>query len=157
MMVMLLATIACFAQKGDKVFYQTYDAVTPANILNVILEKHKGRAVVIDIWATWCPPCRKGHESMKPIKAEYAGEAVDFVYITSPSSPVETWNTMIKDIAGEHYYLTQEQYKHLLNMYDSQGIPTYAIYGKDGKLSFKSIGYMGDDVLRKEINKALGK
>ncbi len=157
--MVLLTTIIATAQTQttDKVYYQKYDNVKPENILNTILDKHKDRVVLIDIWATWCPPCRTGHELMKPIKEEYKGKAVDFVYVTCQTSPVDTWNTMIKDIAGEHYYLTQEQYQYLIKLYESQGIPTYAMYGKDGKLSFKSIGYMGDDVLREEINKALGK
>ena len=102
-----------------------------------ILDKYKGKAVLIDVWATWCGPCRGGHQAMKPLKEEMKCQNVQFVYITSPSSPLQTWQNMIGDIDGDHYYLTQEQYKYILDKYESDGIPTYAIYNTKGEQTFK--------------------
>ena len=141
----------------ESVFFQKYDDVAPENILQTILDKYKGKAVVIDIWATWCGPCRAGHQAMKPMKEEMKGKNIQFVYITSPTSPLNTWQEMIKEIDGDHYYLTKEQYSYILNKYESEGIPTYAIYDKNGNQTNKTIGFPGVETIREELEKAIGK
>ena len=138
----------------ESVFYQKYDDVAPENILQTILDKYKGKAVLIDIWATWCGPCRYGHTAMKPMKEQMKGQNVQFVYITSPSSPLKTWQEMLKDIDGDHYYLTKEQYNYILNKFESDGIPTYAIYNTSGEQTYKNIGFPGSDTIKNEIEKA---
>ena len=138
----------------ESVFYKKYDDVAPEDILQTILDKYKGKAVLIDIWATWCGPCRAGHKAMAPMKEQMKGQNIQFVYITSPSSPLKAWQEMIKDIDGDHYYLTKEQYDYILNKYESDGIPTYAIYNISGKQTYKNIGFPGTDVIRKELETA---
>jgi hypothetical protein len=61
---------------------------------------------------------------------------------------------MIKEIDGDHYYLTTEQYNYILDKYESDGIPTYAIYDPQGKMTFKKIGYPDVNQFKKEIEKA---
>jgi len=138
----------------ENVFYKKYDDVTPEDILQTILDKYKGKVVLVDIWATWCGPCRAGHEAMAPMKEQMKSQNVQFVYITSPSSPLSTWQEMIKVIDGDHYYLTNEQYGYIIYKYESQGIPTYAIYNSLGEQTYKSIGFPGADTIKNEIEKA---
>ena len=139
---------------NEKVFFKKYDNVAPENILHTILDNYKGKAVLIDLWATWCGPCRAGHKAMAPLKEQMKGQNIQFVYITSPSSPQTTWQAMIKDIDGDHYYLTEEQNHYILSHYESNGIPTYAIYDTQGHQTYKSIGFPGNDVIRKELEAA---
>jgi len=139
----------------EHVFYQKYDDVAPESILQTILDKYKGKTVLIDIWATWCGPCKAGHKAMAPWKQELKGKNVQFVYITSPTSPLPTWQEMIKDIDGDHYYLTREQYDYILNKYESEGIPTYAIYDAQGQQTFKTIGFPGLDPIKEALENTL--
>ena len=139
----------------ESIFFQKYDDVAPENILQTILDKYKGKAVLIDIWATWCGPCKAGHQVMKPWKQELKGKDIQFVYITSPTSPLATWQEMIKDIDGDHYYLTKEQYTYILNKYESDGIPTYAIYDAQGNQTFKNIGFPGLEPFKAAVDKVL--
>ena len=141
--------------KNESVFYKKYDDVAPENILQTILDKYKGKGVLIDIWATWCGPCRAGHRMMAPLKEELKGKDILFVYITSSTSPLTTWQEMIKDIDGDHYYLTAEQYNYILGKYESNGIPTYAIYDKNGGQTYKSIGFPGLDKIKEEIENVM--
>ena len=62
---------------------------------------------------------------------------------------------MIKYIVGDHYYLTDEQYLYILDKYESDGIPTYAIYDAQGLMTFKSTNFPGVDKMQTEIEKAL--
>jgi thiol-disulfide isomerase/thioredoxin len=139
----------------ESIFFKKLDDVAPENILQTILDKYKGKAVLIDIWATWCGPCKAGHREMAPWKKELKGKNIQFVYITSPTSPLATWQELIKDIDGDHYYLTKEQYSYILSKYESQGIPTYAIYDAEGNQTFKTIGFSGLDVFKNEVNKVM--
>ena len=141
------------ASNGN-IFFKKYDDVAPENILQTILDKYKGKAVLIDMWETWCGPCRAGHKTMAPMKEQMKGQNVQFIYIASPSSPPTTWQKMIKDIDGDHYYLTEEQNHYILNHFESSGIPTYAIYNTKGEQTYKSIGFPGNDVIRIELETA---
>ena len=142
------------AQK-ESIFFKKFDDVKPENILQTILDRYKGKAVLIDMWATWCGPCRAGHKAMAPMKEQMKGQNVQFVYITSPSSPMSTWQEMIKDIDGDHYYLTPEQYSYILAKYESSGIPTYAVYNTKGEQTYKSIGFPGNEEIRKRLEEAM--
>ena len=139
---------------NESVFFKKYDDVAPEDILQTILNKYKGKAVLIDMWETWCGPCRAGHKTMAPMKEQMKGQNVQFIYIASPSSPPTTWLEMIKDIDGDHYYLTEEQNHYILQHFESSGIPTYAIYDTKGHQTYKSIGFPGNDVIRIELEKA---
>ena len=142
------------AQK-ESIFFKKFDDVKPENILQTILDRYKGKAVLIDMWATWCGPCRAGHKAMAPMKEQMKGQNVQFVYITSPSSPMSTWQEMIKEIDGDHYYLTKEQYSYILAKYESSGIPTYAVYNTQGEQTYKVIGFPGNEEIRKRLEEAM--
>lgn len=137
--------------QAPSVYCRVYDTVAPEDILQVILDKYKDKTVVVDIWATWCAPCLKGHEAMQPLKEELTGKNIVFVYITSSTSPLSTWETMIAQIPGEHYYLTWQQLEYILKQYDSTGFPTYAIYDKNGKRTFLDVGFGGVDKMKQAI------
>lgn len=139
----------------DNVFYHKCDDIAPEDILPTILKRHEGKAVLIDVWETWCSPCRRGHAQMKPLKEELKDSNVVFVYLASPSSPADTWKEMMEEISGEHYYLTPEQKAYVMSKYESQGIPTYLIFDTEGRLSFKQVGLPSNDVFRSEIEKAI--
>ena len=96
---------------------------------------------------------------MVPLKEEMSDKPVKFVYIAAANSPYDTWREAVANIPGEHYYLTNEQYAYILqNVYNSQGIPTYALYDADGNKTWSNVGYMpNNDALREAINKTLPK
>ena len=141
--------------KADAVYCHSHDDVPPEDILQVILDKYKGKVVFIDIWATWCAPCLKGHKAIQPIKEELKDKGIVFVYLTSPVSPLSTWESMIPEISGENYYLTEAQMSHILNHYKSTGYPTYAIYDKNGRQTFLTTGFHGIEKMKAKLTEIL--
>ena len=140
--------------RKENIYCHTLDDVAPDKILDVILDRYKGKNVFIDIWETWCQPCLKGHKEMEHYKKELEDMEIEFVYLTSPSSPLSLWEKMIPEISGHHYYLTSEQINAILRSFGSTGYPTYAIYDKEGKLKQKSIGYPGLNKMKSMIEES---
>lgn len=122
------------------------------DIFKALVAPYKGKQVLVDFWATWCGPCRAAMKTIQPVKEELWGK-VSFIYITGPSSPKGTWNNMIPDIHGDHYYVTEEQWNSLLSQFESQGIPTYVIVDKEGNVQNKYIGYPGNETMKAELSK----
>ena len=149
------ATIAVNKQElPDNVHYLDMTYVAPEDILQTILDRYKGKTVLIDIWATWCGPCRYGHRAMAPMKEELKDKNIQYIYISPPSSPFQEWKDMIKDISGDHYYVTDAQYNQILQYYQSKGIPTYAIYDTQGTQTYTCSGFPGVEVIKEELEKA---
>ncbi|MBO4820849.1 MAG: thioredoxin family protein, partial [Prevotella sp.] len=106
-------------------------------------------------WATWCGPCKLGHEKMKPLKEELSDKDIVYVYLTSSTSNYEEWKKYIADISGEHYYLTNEQLGAVIKQLEGTGYPTYAIYTPNGEKTFTLSGF-NLDIIREALEKALG-
>lgn len=129
--------------------------VEGADILPRIIAPHKGRAVLIDFWATWCGPCRKSMQAMVPLKKSLSSKDIVYIYLTGPSSPESIWKSSLSKMTGVHYRLTDSQWKYLCNSYGVTGIPAYLIISHDGKLQARYVGFPGVDVLQKDLIRAV--
>ena len=152
-------------ESNSTVASQSVIKTIPANvhgedILKAIKENYKGQVALIDFWATWCPPCRMAMKEVDTIKPELIEKGCAFVYVTGETSPLDKWNAMIPEIAGDHYRLTNAQWEELLDLLNVPGIPAYMLIGKDGKTAFDNLsqgGYPGNEILKNNIEVALTK
>ena len=93
---------------------------------------------------------------MEPMKQELKDKDIVYLYLTYSTSPFDTWKEMVKNISGEHYYLSPQQFEALSRLYQSGGaIPTYAIYDRNGNQTYKAIGFSGVEPIREAIVSAL--
>ncbi len=131
---------------------------TEAGLLfDAIMKKYRGKVVFVDFWATWCAPCLAGIEQMKPLKEEMADKDVVFVYITYPGSPKNTWDNMIPGIKGEHYRVSEEEWRSISNLFGITGIPHYTLVDKSGVVVNRHLMQRSNEFVKLEISKYLVK
>lgn len=122
-----------------------------------MLKSFKGKVVLVDLWATWCGPCRMAHKEMEPIKAQLADKDVVFLYLAGENSPENTWKNMIADIKGQHYRVSKAQWDYLSKSLNASGIPTYLIIDREGNHTYHTTGFPGAAIIKSELIKALEK
>ena len=151
-----MQAVAERAKASEKYVIAELDTlVSGADILPAIISQHRGNAVLVDFWATWCGPCRKSMPAVNVLKQRMSSKDVVYVYVTGPSSPKEVWKTAIAEINGIHYRLTQKQWEYLCNSYGITGIPGYLVISYDGKLQDRYVGFPGVDILQRELLRAM--
>jgi thiol-disulfide isomerase/thioredoxin len=124
-------------------------------LFDAIMSKYKGKLVYVDFWATWCGPCRSGIREIQPLKEELQNKNIAFVYITDESSPEQTYKNMIPTIKGEHYRLTNDEYRYLQAKFNISGIPHYVLVDKNGKVISPELGHKSNEELKNLFQKYL--
>ncbi|WP_126246814.1 TlpA family protein disulfide reductase [Chitinophaga rhizosphaerae] len=133
---------------------------TAAEIFRHVTAPYKGKVIYLDIWGTWCPPCRKMMELMPDIKKEYAGKDVVFLYLAN-HSPEAAWKNAIRQhkITGPtvvHYRMPDMMQQVFERQYLNGGYPSYLLIDKEGNLVTKQAPWPRDPKsLREAINKLL--
>jgi len=157
--ILLKKNEAVIKLEKEKNYFKTVVNKTPAvpkeEVMNAIISKYKGKAVLVDFWATWCGPCLDAMKETREVKNEMHGKDVVFVYITGVTSPQKLWEEKIKIIGGEHYYLTKEEWNYVLESFSIKGIPSYLFYDTKGALKNKVTAYPGSEKMVKMIKELL--
>ena len=106
---------------------------------DILKEKYKGKVLYIDIWTTWCGPCRSEIPYAIELHEYYKNKPLAFVNICM-SSNKDVWEETIKKnhIAGDNYYLNKSQARLFRDKIHFQGYPTYLIIDKNGILTDES-------------------
>jgi hypothetical protein len=94
-------------------------------------------------------------EKTKYLKYEMQDKDVVFVYITDTSSPIEEWKEKIREIGGEHYYLTEEEQNYIRENMRIYAVPTYQYYDISGVLKYKISGFTSSKDMHKMIEELL--
>jgi thiol-disulfide isomerase/thioredoxin len=120
------------------------------------LAEHKGKNVVIlDFWATWCPPCVKGLPVVTEVAKSYADKGVVFYAVNEGEDPA-TIEPFLKDKKLD-IKVALDKDSAVGNSYGVTGIPQTVIIGKDGTIKGVHVGFSPNlkAELSKEIDEAL--
>ena len=111
-----------------------------------------GQPIVLNFWATWCPPCRAELPDFQAAYETY-GDRVTFVML-NVSESIETAQAFFAE-NGYTFPLYADLDDDASNAYGVTGIPTTIMYDAAGNISDSHVGMIDGDTLTEGINKIL--
>lgn len=129
-------------------------SITLTDGKKISLEGFKGKAVVINFWATWCPYCIDEAPALEKAYQKYKKEGLEMIAIAAESSPEKEVLSFI-----EKYKITYrvgiDEGNEIINSYDVQSFPTTVFITQDGKINNQRVGAITEEDLTKEIEEII--
>ncbi len=103
----------------------------------VSLEGMKGKNVYIDVWATWCGPCKREIPHLQKLEEEYHDKNVEFVSISVDTPDKEAnWKKMVQDkqMSGTQLITGNGWDSPFVRSYMISGIPRFILLDSEGKI-----------------------
>lgn len=140
------------AQKGTALAPDFSLATTDGKTLK--LSSYRGKVVIVDFWATWCPPCLKGIPDLIELKKKYGKKGFEVIGVSVDTESKDKVVPFIKE-KGINYPVVYGD----MNVYQQYGgirsIPTTVVIDKNGKIIASYEGLMPIDTYETYIKKLL--
>lgn len=101
------------------------------------LESLKGKYVYIDVWATWCGPCRAEIPSLKALEESMHGKNIEFVSISvDVQKDYEKWKSFVteKSLGGTQLYADNNWNSDFIKAFGINSIPRFILIDPTGKV-----------------------
>lgn len=126
----------------------------------VKLSSFKGKIVIVDFWATWCGPCRKGIPDLVAIQKEFNKEVVVIgISVDADQGPRATKSKVVPFVKeyGINYSIVYADSKVVSNYGGIDGIPTAFVIDQKGNVVDKHVGLVPKSEYVNKIKELLGK
>ncbi len=97
----------------------------------------KGKYVYVDVWATWCGPCKREIPYLKEVEKSYHGKNIEFVSTSiDRAKDHEAWTKMVndKDLGGVQLFADNDWKSKFITDYAIQGIPRFILVDPEGNI-----------------------
>lgn len=101
----------------------------------VSLTDFKGKIVVVDVWATWCGPCKSELPPLKQLEKEMHGQDVVFMSVSiDEEKDYQKWKDFVakEELGGQQLFANGG--KDLTKIYRIKGIPRFMVFDKKGNI-----------------------
>ncbi|MEK0447968.1 MAG: Cytochrome c biosis protein CycY [Verrucomicrobiota bacterium] len=94
----------------------------------------KGKAAIVEFWATWCPPCRKSIPHLNEINKKFKDKGLVIIGVSNEKEDVVT---KFRATTPMEYTVALDEKRELGKTFGITGIPHAFIVGKDGKIAWQ--------------------
>lgn len=123
----------------------------------VKLADQKGKVVLVDFWATWCPPCRESLPHLQAIASDTTlAEKGLVVWAVNARETKDKIEPFMKENKYS-FSVPMDTEGSVMKSYNVSGIPTTVVIGRDGKVkkAFVGFGPGGEKQIHEAVVKAL--
>ncbi len=120
------------------------------------LASERGNVVLLNLWATWCGPCRFEVPELQKMNDQYAPQGFKVIGVSLDDSGPETVKRFVSDHKMTYPILLDPEGK-LANIFQTSLIPTTVLIDRAGKIVWKQFGAIdsNDAALKKTLDSAL--
>ena len=120
------------------------------------LSAQRGKVVLIDFWATWCPPCVKGIPHLKEFYKEYKGRGFEIVGISLDSDRQAVEDYIKKEkLEWGIVYSGKGWFDDLVKYYSVNLIPSYWLIDREGVLRYFGVPLRDAEKMKKAIEELI--
>ncbi|TFF38490.1 TlpA family protein disulfide reductase [Mucilaginibacter psychrotolerans] len=120
---------------------------------NVKLSDLKGKYVLIDVWASWCAPCRAQYPYIVSLEAKMKNKAITFVSISIDSHVWRWKGPNLTQMGGIQWMVRDEVFEKAFGI---NAIPRFILLDKDGNVLNLKMPLPSHPELEQELNKLNG-
>ncbi len=109
----------------------------------ISLQDFKGKVCIVDIWGTWCPPCRAEIPSFIKLQENYGSKGFQMIGLNQESGSQEEKTKLVTDYissAGINYPCALIPEELLQSVPNFEGFPTTLFIDRTGKVRLKAVG-----------------
>ena len=122
------------------------------------LEDLRGKYVYIDVWATWCGPCRGEIPSLKKVEEKYHGKNIEFVSISvDVDKDHDKWKKFVdeKELGGLQLFADKNWMSNFIRSYEINSIPRFILIDPNGKVVKSDAERPSNPELQKQLDALL--
>jgi cytochrome c-type biogenesis protein len=161
-LLLLVAATACDGGGGALARPETGSASPALQALDlagdtVSLESLRGSPVLLNLWATWCAPCREETPYLQSLHARLAARGLRVVGVSVDAFGARRDIEEFMSEFGVSYQILHDPSMRSMDIFAVVGLPATFVIGRDGTLLWKHLGPVeaGDDGLEQALEDAL--
>lgn len=122
---------------------------------DVALNTHKGKVVLLDFWATWCPPCRKEIPGFVELYNTYKSKGLVILGVSMDDTPSDV-KKFARNLKMNYPILMGHEREDLQKAFAPMpGFPTSFVIGRDGKICSRHTGFVAKEQFERRIKALL--
>ncbi len=121
------------------------------------LSKMRGKVVIVDFWATWCPPCRMEIPHFMELQKQFRKKGLVVWGMSVDQGGAQAVRRFFGDTKVDYSMSHDDDDQYSMKYGGIQAIPTTFMIGKHGEILHEYVGYHPQEVFEKDIRDALRK
>jgi thiol-disulfide isomerase/thioredoxin len=117
------------------------------------LEEHRGKIVLVNFWATWCPPCRQETPDLVRVYERYRGRGVTIAGITMDDHPAKVVPRFVEQFGVEYPVLVPPANSLITESIES--LPTSFLVDREGRIARTWVGLLHEEELVRNIEELI--